>query len=334
MLQHAAAAGAERGAGRRAPGGRGRLDRLEPRPGGRPTGARRARRRRPRARRAARPRRGRACPPLSPTPAPSSSRSSQVSATRSPGRTAASAHRRRRRSPPPAWGARRRSGRPFRGGRRRTPGARRRCPARAAAPTKIRAPRSRLCSSRVPASTNSSFIRRSASACAATISIGSQAFQRFQTAQSISPGLDVERERHAARPARLGRVGARLGQHHHGGEVVAALLFAAPRSARRTPATPPRRRKVRAATGRSLSADSSKAMSPAWLATAAKSSGWRMASTSAPKPARRLAADGARLARGDGPIARVDRGNHLAHEVRLVVADAPASRGTARPPSG
>ena len=64
--------------------------------------------------------------------------------------------------------------------------------------TKIRAPRSMLCSSRVPASTNSSFIRRSASACAATISIGSQAFQRFQTAQSISP---VSTSKGSATPA-------------------------------------------------------------------------------------------------------------------------------------
>ena len=82
---------------------------------------------------------------------------------------------------------------------------------------------------------------------------------------------------------------------------------------------PPWRRSVRAATGRSGSTDSSKYMSPAWLATAENSSGWRMASTSAPKPPDDLPPM-ARASRAAGAEAGVDRGHHLADQVGLVVA--------------
>ena len=64
----------------------------------------------------------------------------------------------------------------------------------------------------------------------------------------------------------------------------APSFFAFASNWRRNPAMPPWRRSVRAATGRSGSADSSKYMSPAWLATAENRSGWRIASTSAPNP--------------------------------------------------
>ena len=78
---------------------------------------------------------------------------------------------------------------------------------------------------------------------------------------------------------------------------------------------------MRAATGRSGSADSSKYMSPAWLATAENSSGWRIASASAPKPPDDLPPMARASRAGDGAEARVDRRDHLAHHVRLVVAD-------------
>ena len=131
---------------------------------------------------------------------------------------------------------------------------------------------------------------RSASSAAAprraspTISTGSQAFQRCQTVQSISP---VSRSNGSATPCvapRLGRIGARLRQHHDRREVGAVLLLASPRSGagsrrrRRGGAASAPRREGRAAR------DSSKYMSPAWLATAENRSGWRIASTSAPNP--------------------------------------------------
>jgi hypothetical protein len=50
--------------------------------------------------------------------------------------------------------------------------------------------------------------------------------------------------------------------------------------------------------------------------------------------ARRLAADGARLRRGDGPIAGIDRGDHLTREVRLVISERRRIEVLRAPPAG
>ena len=83
---------------------------------------------------------------------------------------------------------------------------------------------------------------------------------------------------------------------------------------------PPCRRSVRAATARSGITDSSKYMSPAWLATAENTSGLRIASTSAPKPPDDLPPIARASRRRPGAEAGVDRRQHLADQVGLVVA--------------
>ena len=195
----------------------------------------------------------------------------------------ASAHRRRRRWPPPAWGARHRSGKPFRGGRRRTPGARRRCPARAAGPRRSARPDpdcARRASRRRGTAASSDAAPRRAPP-------PSRSGPRPSSASRRPSRLRRSRCRRGARRRPAGQPRANRRPPGPGPSWWCSRRSTSsrrPRTALMNAGTPPLRRKVRAATGRSLSADSSKAMSPAWLATAANSSGWRMASTSAPKP--------------------------------------------------
>ena len=195
-----------------------------------------------------------------------------------------------------------------------------RCPASAAAGRRC-ARRGPGCARRAcPASMKISFIRRSASAWVATISTGSQAFQRRQTVQSISP---VSRSNGSAMP--FARPGS--GEYAPASASTMMVVKSAPSffsfasKWRRKPATPavasqrPRRHR-QVGQRRQLEVH---------VARVAGDGGEQLGVAhrehERAEAAGRLAADGARVARRDGAEARVDRRDHLTHDVRLVVPD-------------